>query len=355
MTFGLYPWQWLLLAALVVGAIVVATIMRRLIGAVAKWLLRKVHVDADAGLVKAVARGLALSIVAEADKFMLPFVGLDWKTTTTIAMWVDALAISFLVIAAYRFVDLVCLRTVDHVLRNRANGRSAAATLAPLIASALKVIVVVIGITIVLGLLGVNVAAILTGLSIGGVALALAAQDTIKNLFGSVMILADQPFAVGDWIIVQGAEGVVEEIGFRSTRIRTFADSLISIPNGRMADMTIDNLGLRRLRRYRTMVSIEHATSVQNTQAFVDAVRYVIVSHPLTIKEPDRISVALTELSTVGLTITVTMFADAAMLADEAMFKHEINMGILEAADARGIRLARQGEAPSSPLSVVNV
>lgn len=351
---GLTSLQWMILAALVVGGSIVASLLRRLIGAVAKWLLKRVHVDADAGLVKAVARGLALSIVAETGKLLLPLVGLEAQTAAKISTWVDALAITFLVIAVYRFVDLVCLRIMDHVLRHRENGRGAATTLAPLIASALKVIVIAIGITLVLGFLGVNVAAILTGLSIGGVALALAAQDTIKNLFGSVMIVADQPFAVGDWIIVQGAEGIVEEIGFRSTRIRTFADSLVSIPNGRMADMTIDNLELRKLRRYRTLVVIEQTTTVEQTQAFVDAVRSMAMSHPLTVKEPGKISVALAELSPAGLTITVTIFADASTLPDEALFKHEINIGILTAADALGVRLARQGEAPSSPPATPN-
>lgn len=352
--FGLTTLQWMIFAALVVGGSVVASLLRRLIGAVAKWLLKRVNIDADAGLVKAVARGLALSIVAESGKLLLPFVGLEAQTTSMISTWVDAIAISFLLIAVYRFVDLVCLRIMDHVLRHRENGRGAATTLAPLIASALKGVVIVIGITLVLGFLGVNVAAIITGLSIGGVALALAAQDTIKNLFGSVMIVADQPFAVGDWIIVQGAEGVVEEIGFRSTRIRTFADSIVSIPNGRMADMTIDNLELRKYRRYRALVVIEQSTPVQRTQAFVDAIRSMILNHPHTVKDDGKITVALTDITTQGLTITVTMFADASTLPDEAMFKHEINMGILAAADAQGVRLAHQGEAPSSPPAVLN-
>ena len=78
-------------------------------------------------------------------------------------------------------------------------------------------------------------------LALGGVALALAAQETLKNLFGSIMILVDKPFQVGDWITAGNTEGVVEDIGFRSTRIRTFPDTLVTIPNSKMADAEINN------------------------------------------------------------------------------------------------------------------
>ncbi|MCX6141381.1 MAG: mechanosensitive ion channel [Candidatus Kapabacteria bacterium] len=348
MVFGLTSPQWLTLALLIIGSTVAVTILRRIIGTLLRWILRRFKIEPDKSLVRLVARSFALGIVAESDRIVVPWVGLNAQSVATVGTWIDALAMVFVFIAIYRLVDLVCSRTVEHVLRKRANGRDAATTLAPLIGSALKVLVATIALVTVLGFLGVNVAAILTGLSIGGVAFALASQDTIKNLFGSAVILADHPFGVGDWIIVQEAEGIVEEIGFRSTRIRTFADSVITVPNGRLADMTIDNLGARSFRRYRTSVLIEHATPPDKIRRYVQAIRDLINAHPLTVKAPERIIVGISEISPLGYTISVVMFVDSSMLKDEPGFKHDINMEIISAAEKLQIQFAKPGELERS-------
>jgi MscS family membrane protein len=165
----------------------------------------------------------------------------------------DTSAIIFVTIAVYQFVELMCTRMVSYVMRHNEHGRDIAATIAPLIASTAKFFVSVLGISFALSALGVNIAAIITGLSIGGAALALASQDTIKNLFGSLVILSERPFVVGDWITAQGIEGIVEEIGFRSTRIRTFADTVMFVSNAKMADAMIENMDMRNLRRFKSL------------------------------------------------------------------------------------------------------
>src|SRR5690606_33156269 len=108
---------------------------------------------------------------------------------------------------------------------------------------------VIMGGLFILQNLNVNVASLLAGLGIGGLAFALAAKDTLANFFGSIMIFSDRPFQVGDWVKIGDAEGIVEEVGFRSSRIRTFYDSLLSIPNGKIVDTPIDNYGARVYRR----------------------------------------------------------------------------------------------------------
>jgi MscS family membrane protein len=354
MFLGLTSVQWLLLAAFVAGSLVVAILLSKLVGSILRTVMRRFAMVPNDAVVRAVARSLALGVVAETDRWFVPLLGLTQTATDSVRLWIDAFAVVFVVIAAYRLVDLLCHRLVEHFLRHRSNARDSTVTLAPLIASATKVLVVVIGATTVLGLLGVNVAAIITGLSIGGAALALASQDTIRNLFGSMMILADEPFAVGDWVVVQGAEGVVEEIGFRSTRIRTFADSVITVPNGRLADMTVDNMGLRTLRRYRTVVFLEASTDAARIDAFVREVRTLVETHPLTVKDPTKITVALTDLTAQGLGVTVVMFVPTADMQDEAMFKHEINLGMLHAAARVGVHTARPADQPQpSPPGTV--
>lgn len=336
--------QWLLIVAFIVGGIVAVEVLLRIIAVAIRWILRKVHIEPNPALAKAVARSIALGVVTEVINLLLPFMELKKQWLANVELWLNTLAVVFLIIAAYRLVDLVCHRIVVYTLRHRTHARDAAKTLAPLVASAFKAVIVIIGITVSLGMLGVNVAALLTGLSIGGAAIALASQDTIRNLIGSVTILADQPFVVGDWIVTQGADGIVEEIGFRSTRIRTLADSVVSLPNGRLADLTVENLGIRNYRRFRSQIMIEHATPHALVKQFIGGIEEAIIRHPLTVKSKERVTVALTEITAVGFLVTVVMFVEAQKITNENAFRGEMNLLFIEIASQLGVTWARVGD-----------
>lgn len=148
--------------------------------------------------------------------------------------------------------------------------------LVPFASKILKALVVILGFLIVLQSFGLNVMSLLAGLGLGGLALALAAQDTAANLFGSVTILIDNPCKIGDWVKVKDVEGTVEEIGFRSTRIRTFYNSVITIPNATMAKETIDNMGVRPARRVRQTIGLAYETTPEQIEEFCDRLRYLI-------------------------------------------------------------------------------
>ncbi|MEM6959665.1 MAG: mechanosensitive ion channel domain-containing protein, partial [Myxococcota bacterium] len=104
----------------------------------------------------------------------------------------------------------------------------------------------------------------------------LAAKDTVANLFGSLSIFADQPFQVGDWVVIEGKEGTVEEVGMRSTRIRTFKESVVSIPNAVVANAAVDNFGQRRYRRCSLKLGLTYASSTDQLQAFVEGIRAIL-------------------------------------------------------------------------------
>ncbi|GIX41135.1 MAG: hypothetical protein KatS3mg129_0868 [Leptospiraceae bacterium] len=157
--------------------------------------------------------------------------------------------------------------------------------LVPLLTRTLKIFVVVFGVLMALQNLGINVMSLLAGLGIGGLAFALAAKDTIANFFGSLMILFDKPFQVGDWIIVGDAEGTVEEIGFRSTRIRTFYNSVISIPNSELMNAKIDNMGRRQYRRLKTFLNITYDTPPEKIEGFLEGIKNIIKANPTTRKD----------------------------------------------------------------------
>lgn len=178
--------------------------------------------------------------------------------------------------------------------------------LAPLLTKTAKLLVVVIGVLMILQNTGVNVVSLIAGLGLGGLALALAAQDTAANLFGSVTIIADRPFQVGDFIRVAGSEGIVEDLGFRSTRIRTADKSLVTIPNSTMAKEKIENLGHRRVRPINHTLGLEYGASSTQLAQVVEQIRYLLSRHDQVLK--DEITVFFTQLGDFSLNIKVSFF-----------------------------------------------
>lgn len=187
--------------------------------------------------------------------------------------------------------------------------------LVPLISKSLKILVVIFGTLVAIQNLGINVMGVLAGLGLGGLAFALAAKDGVANFFGSLMILFDKPFQVGDWIVVGDAEGVVEEVGFRSTRIRTFYNSLVSIPNAEMMNAKIDNMGRRRYRRYSTKLGITYDTPPDKIEKFVDGIKEIALSNPVIWK--DNLHVYFNDFSPSSLAIMVYIFFEVSNWTEE--------------------------------------
>lgn len=169
----------------------------------------------------------------------------------------------------------VLLRVIDFItiiLRDRAELTESKMDdqLVPFIKDLLKIIVALISIGIILGaILHFNIASILTGLGIGGLALALAAQDTLANLFGSLTIFLDRPFTVGDIVKVGDVTGKVEKVGFRSTRLRTTEKTFVTIPNKKMTDSSVDNLTLRTHRRVNMVIGLSYDTTTEQLRNII--------------------------------------------------------------------------------------
>jgi MscS family membrane protein len=145
--------------------------------------------------------------------------------------------------------------------------------LVPVARTISKLIIVVVGFLLIIQNLGGEVGSLLAGLGIGGVAIALAAKDTISNLFGSIVIFVDRPFQVGDWVEIAEHEGTVEEVGLRVTRIRTFANSLITVPNSQLTTNAINNWSRMQKRRIKLTLGVTYDSSAEQVQAGVVAIR----------------------------------------------------------------------------------
>lgn len=208
----------------------------------------------------------------------------------------------------------------------------------PLITKALKILVICVGILFVLQNYGFNITGLVAGLSIGGLAIALAAKDTLQNFFGSVMIFVDRPFQIGDLITGSDIIGTVEEVGFRSTRIRTPHNSLTSIPNGNIANMTIDNLGRRERRRFKIELALTYDTPVSLMETYIEGLKRLMQEHPLTIK--DRCHCYFSSMGDVSLNVLFYTFFDTTDWTVEMKAKQELMFDVMKLAETLGVRFA---------------
>jgi len=267
--------------------------------------------------------------------WLFPTLMLPVNTSHYISIAFKIIEPVFLTVALYRLVEVFGL-----ILAKRAEKTETALDdqLVPLFRKSAKVFVIIFGIIILLNNLNFNLTALIAGASIGGLAFALAAQDTIKNLFGSLMIFVDKPFQIGDLVALEGAIGTIEEVGFRSTRVRTLSNSLVSVPNGKVADMVIDNLGMRVYRRFQTSISLTYDTPVELIETYCKGLRQIILMHPKTRK--DSFEVYLNDMAPSSLNILLNVFFIDEGWSSELKGRHEIISEAIRFAELLKIRFA---------------
>lgn len=234
-----------------------------------------------------------------------------------------------LIILLFYFVDAMTGVFV-RISQKNSSSYNYSGQLIPYAAKSLKVLILVLGVLIALQSFGLNVMSLLAGLGLGGLALALAAQDTAANVFGSVAIMFDNPFKVGDWIKLKDAEGTVEEIGFRSTRIRTFYNSVVTLPNAMIAKEVIDNMGVRPARRIRQILGITYETPIPVINQFTTQVREKILTHQEVIK--DTVTVNFNNFNSSSLDVLVNFHIRVFTGPDEFALQQEIFLEIMQIA-----------------------
>ena len=230
-------------------------------------------------------------------------------------------------------IFIIFLRLIDYIgliLLKRAEETASKMDdqLIPFVLEIIKFVVYVFAIFIILGsVLGVNIIALTTGLGIGGLALAMASKESLENLLGSFTIFLDQPFTVGDVVTVGAVTGVVEKVGFRSTRIRTFDKSLVTVPNKKMIDAELDNLGMRPVRRVKFNIGLTYETSTNQIKAIVTDIQEMINLHEKTNQDG---KVRFQEFGNSSLDIMVMYFVDSPKWEDLIDVKEDVNYKIME-------------------------
>ena len=238
--------------------------------------------------------------------------------------------------AAMRFMNL----SFDWwISRLRKSGQESTIVLLSPTKTVFKTVIVIIGIVIWLDNIGYDVATLLAGLGVGGIAVALAAQDTLKNFLGSIMVLLDKPYQVGQRIVIKGHDGVVEEIGLRSTKIRLLTGHQTTVPNEQMAGSDIENIGRRPHIRRLTNIALPYNTPLDKVQKAVDIIRNALDDHEGMDPEfPPR--VYFNEFNPASLNIIVLYWYHPPNYWDFLDFNQRVNIQIMQEFEKEGIKFA---------------
>ncbi|AKF24381.1 mechanosensitive ion channel protein MscS [Sulfurovum lithotrophicum] len=203
----------------------------------------------------------------------------------------------------------------------------------------LKIVIGGIGLAAILQTWGINVTALIASLGLGGLAFALAAKDTAANLFGSFALLADKSIRIGEWVKVGGVEGVVEDVGMRTTKIRSFQKTLITVPNQLVANQPIENFSRRGIRRIKMHIGLTYGTTSQQLVKIKSDIEAMLRSHK-GISQKDSLMVFFDSFGDSSLDIFIYTFTATANWANYLEIREDIHLKIMQIVEENGSSFA---------------
>ncbi|HMI92150.1 MAG TPA: mechanosensitive ion channel family protein [Polyangiales bacterium] len=331
---GLRIWQWIALPLLAFAAFALGSLLARLTRRVLVKIAARTPVRWDSLLAVRVGGPLTIAWTVVVLYLAVPWLGLRASAD----QWVESVLRGLLFAAFFWMLG----RSVDVAGESIASSpwgstRAASRSLVPLGSRVAKLLVLALAVVALLSQLGYPVASLLAGLGIGGIALALAAQKTVENLFGAFSIGADQPFAEGDTIKFEDVTGTVEDIGLRSTRIRTADRTLVTVPNGRLADTRVESLSARDRMRLFCVLGLVYDTSAAQMRGVLAGLEHVLRVHPSI--WPDSLSVRFIALGSSSLDVEVQAWFKVSA-DDFPLCRQEVLLRFMEVVEAAGTRFA---------------
>ena len=305
-----------LLAGLLTLVLVTRFITMKISPAILRRIIRsetiqsKTVKNSDKALGTAVGAGLSVWVVSlfaeqsETTGSALVMPEIVWAILPNALQLLCALA---LVIWAFRLVNIV--QDIVMMFDDDEKVDGTEKTLISALESILRFIIVFVGAVFIADSLGLDLTSLIAGLGISGIALALAAKDTISNFFGAVTVLVDRPFKVGDWIIVEACEGEVIEISLRTTLIRTSADTIITMPNANLVSSPVENWGKRRWRRWQTQLHFDINSDGKAVDSFCVQTLQSIKENPKTLKEESSFC-SVSALSPTSVDVDLNLYWD---------------------------------------------
>ena len=332
-------WQWLGLFVLIIFGMIVDFTFRLFLRTGIRRRVKKSGGAASPETVRGFLKPFGLLLGAFAVLLLLPLLGL-YQPHSAMANDIIRGATLFLVVVSAAWSVLRISDLVAEVMLSRASRTESKLddVLIPLLRRAVKVFAVVFGTIYAAESINLPIKPLLASLGIGGLAFAFAAKDTIENLFGSIAVILDRPFHVGDWVVIGDTEGTVEEIGFRSTRVRTFYNSMVTIPNSSLVRAEVDNYGRRQYRRLKCHLGLEYRTPPDKIVSFTEGIRELVRTHPYTRK--DYFQVYFNQFGPSSLDILLYVFHETPDWSTELRERERLLLDILRLADHLGVNFA---------------
>jgi MscS family membrane protein len=335
--FVLKNWQWLGIIILISLAIIGFKLLMKITSVIINFffkrevLIQKLNKD----LIKKIAKSFSLYFTFLWVSKLIPALLFKPLVSSYIIKATSILTVIFATILIVRIISfgMYFAKNLSEKTKTKLDEQ-----LIPIIDKILKVLAVIIGAAFILRTLNVDLVAIFAGLSVGALALALAAQDTVKNFIGSITIFLDHPFEIGDYIAVSGVSGVVEEVGIRATRIRTLDQSLAYVPNAEIVNSNIDNFGLRSYRRWNTNIGILYSTNPDLIQNFIHELKNIV--DDISEIENEKTIIRLNNLSSSSIDIYVDVFLNTTTYAEELACKEKVLFKFIYKANEMGVSFA---------------
>jgi MscS family membrane protein len=333
-------WQWLGVALMILAGMVFAFLVRVGVRIVIKIFFRRLELTEftkwslrrSAGFLGATCLWWSVYdyLGFEGTSFLILIVILKACLFTAIAWIADAFF--DLLLDSFRARATTLVRRADDIL-------------IPIAKKFVRFLFIIFAILTFAASMSVNITGLMTGLGIGGLVLALAGKDSVENIFGSLTIIFDMPFGLGDYIKMTGAEGTIEEINLRSTRIRTAQDTLITMPNSNLIKAYVENFGARRARRFSTTLPISYVSDFGELKKFCDRARKVVKGIDKVRTEDAYVDLTTLDSGSIGLNIQIFFTTDE--YAEELRLREETIHALLAAAsDAKVILGAANWDAP---------
>ncbi len=305
-------------------------------------IVKKTKTEIDDLIVNAIKKPLSYFILLQGFYIAILSLQLPEKitqfdiTVSDIVHSIYILAISFIALYfVFKLIDILGFYLHKEARKSKSTLDD---QLVPLVVRSLRILVVTLGILFILENFGYDITSLLAGLGLGGLAFALAAQDTVSNIFGSITVFSDKSFQLGDWISIGDIEGTVEDIGFRSTRIRRFDQALVTVPNSQFIKGGVVNYSARKKRRIEFYLGITYGTSVSKIKEVVEGIKRII-------EEDDRFDhsfymVKFTDFGEYSLNIYIYCFTKTTVWTDFLTVRGEFNLKIMQLLEELGVEIA---------------
>ncbi len=326
---GLVVWQWVMLLIILIASFIISWIITRIACLILNLRKKRRYVRLQA-LVAGPVRFLIFTLVIRASYELI-------SPTYTAKAFFEAKTLEIIAITwvITGLVGLIFGRLGD---RLKENGNEQATVLLRPAANLIKVIIILIAAISWLDSLGFSVSAMLAGLGVGGIAIGLAAQKSIENLIGGITLYTAQPVRIGDFCRAGDTLGVIEEIGLRSTAVRTLDRTLVTIPNAHMANMDIENWAMRDRILYRKSIRLRNDTTPDQVRAVLGGVRNMFETHPDV--DPDPARIRFTEYGEYSLNLEIFAYIKTRDFNEYLAKVEEMNLNILDIISAAGTQLA---------------